>query len=705
MKLFKSFLAFFLMLAPLLFAFGQEQRQRVVYQNEPTFQRIDQNIYLFEDPSNQLEIDEIVNQSFTKLEQTIPSLGFSESTLWLRFDLENHSIDSNLLMMIQQPTLDLVCLYQKTEKGFQEVQCQGEFFPFHQRPFNSPRYIFSLNIPSGSYGELYLKIKCIDQIQVPIVIGNEQSIMESDADNGLIFGIYIGIVIIMMLYNLFIAFTVRDSVYLYYILYILFVGMTQAMFQGYAFKFLWPDSPWIAIHSSVIVPFLSGITTIFFIRKFLQVDVYAPKHLKGLQILLGLYTICLVLGLSGIYFISIQLMQMTASIGSLYVLYVAFIIRRQGYRPASFFLVAFSIFLLSVVIFVLRNFNIVPYNDFTSYILEIGSVFQISLLSFALADKINFFRNENEKLIREQNIVLEQKVEERTNELLNLNEDLESTLSDLKEAQSQLVESEKMASLGQLTAGIAHEINNPINFVTANVTPLRRDFGIMKETLAYIEEVSTNDEWTAEQKQQKIEAYKEDIDFDYLNTEIEFLLKGMYEGASRTAEIVKSLRIFSRVDEDSSKFADINEGLESTLVILNSILKESVQVVKEYGDIPPIECYPGKLNQAFLNIISNSLFAIQAKFGDQPGGRLTIKTVLLENQLAIHIGDNGIGMSDAIKKKIFEPFFTTKEVGEGTGLGMSIVYNTIKKHSGEIEVETQEGEGTTFILKVPIKQT
>src|SRR5690606_13198823 len=153
-----------------------------------------------------------------------------------------------------------------------------------------------------------------------------------------------------------------------------------------------------------------------------------------------------------------------------------------------------------------------------------------------------------------------------------------------------------------------------------------------------------------------IQAYKDKIDVAYLKTEMDFLLKGMHEGATRTAEIVKSLRIFSRVDEESLKFADINEGLDSTLVILNSVIKEGITVIKEFGELPPVECYPGKLNQVFLNIISNGVYAINRKFNGKPGGVLEIKTTVDADNTYIFIGDNGVGMSDEVKERMFEPF-------------------------------------------------
>ncbi|RYZ56021.1 MAG: HAMP domain-containing histidine kinase [Sphingobacteriales bacterium] len=276
-------------------------------------------------------------------------------------------------------------------------------------------------------------------------------------------------------------------------------------------------------------------------------------------------------------------------------------------------------------------------------------------------------------------------------------------LEDLKSKETQLVESEKMASLGQLTAGIAHEINNPINFVTSNVNPLKRDVGVLIDMLDQMEALSLEPA-AREERIRQIETIKEDADYDYLKTEIDFLLKGISEGASRTAEIVKGLRIFSRLDEDDLKRADVNEGLNSTIVIVNHLLNNVVEVEKNYGDIPMIECYPGKLNQVFLNMMSNAIHAIHKRWKGEPGGKLTIETHNGPTNVRIVIKDNGTGMDEVAKKKLFEPFFTTKDVGEGTGLGLSIAYNTVRKHAGTIEVISALGEGTEFIITLPINQ-
>ncbi|MCF8297365.1 MAG: hypothetical protein K9J13_07490 [Saprospiraceae bacterium] len=290
---------------------------------------------------------------------------------------------------------------------------------------------------------------------------------------------------------------------------------------------------------------------------------------------------------------------------------------------------------------------------------------------------------------------LELKVKERTKELWKANEKLNITLDDLKTTQAQLVDSEKMASLGQLTAGIAHEINNPINFVSGNIKPLKNDISELYELLKkYDELVKKNN---LNQLFNDVTDIKEKINYNFLLEEIDKLLDGIDEGAYRTAEIVRGLRNFSRLDETELKLADIHKGIEATMLILQNTLKGRIEVIKELNAKSVILCHPGQINQVFMNIISNAYQSIPGK------GKIFIKTENNEKEISISIKDTGIGMTEEVKKRIFEPFFTTKEVGKGTGLGLSISFGIIEKHHGKIEVYSKINEGTEFIVKLPIR--
>jgi len=276
------------------------------------------------------------------------------------------------------------------------------------------------------------------------------------------------------------------------------------------------------------------------------------------------------------------------------------------------------------------------------------------------------------------------------------NEALQTTLDDLKSAQDKLIQSEKMASLGQLTAGIAHEINNPINFVSANIRPLMDDMTDVMKVIRLYEK--TINEKGMQKEFSEVDKFKREEKTDLTMEEIITLLKGMEEGAARTFEIVKGLRNFSRLDQNLFRKANLNEALESTLILLHSSYKNRIEIVKQFGDIPEIDCFPGQINQVFMNILSN---AIQSITGE---GTIFIKTWLVGGMVKISIRDSGSGMNEDVRKKIFDPFFTTKDVGKGTGLGLSISYGIIQKHNGEIDVFSKPGEGTEFIICIPVNQ-
>ncbi|MBK5272839.1 MAG: HAMP domain-containing protein [Bacteroidia bacterium] len=280
--------------------------------------------------------------------------------------------------------------------------------------------------------------------------------------------------------------------------------------------------------------------------------------------------------------------------------------------------------------------------------------------------------------------------------LASTNEELHTTVAELKEAQDQLVQAEKMASLGQLTAGIAHEINNPINFVTANIQPLKDDIADIINVLTLYEKVIQ--EKGIEKEFEEVEKFKHDASTDLSLKEVNDLLKGIEDGAKRTSEIVKGLRNFSRLDQNVFRKANLNESLDSTLALLISSYKNRIEIVKEFGKIPEVDCFPGQINQVLMNILSNAIQAIPAE------GKIYIKTWQTNDMVKISIRDTGSGMTDEVRKKIFDPFFTTKDVGKGTGLGLSISFGIIQKHNGEIEVFSKPGEGTEFIIRIPINQ-
>jgi len=675
---------------------------------------IGKNIAILEDPTRKLDFQSVRKSSGFILSHTdVPNLELSTSDFWLRFTIKNESSASLLLLNLEYPTLDICELYYPNSTGY-NTEKLSDTYPFEKREYKHQDFLFNVKIPKDSSSTFYLKVQSGEQMVLPIVLGTPQKIAESKLTHDMLWGVLIGILLVMMLYNAFVFISTRDIGYLYYVAYTLFIGLTQTSLSGYTYRFIFEKSPALFNLGIVTFPALAGISLLLFAQSFLGTKQRMPKMNKVFILVIILYSLTIIFRILGFEHVSYRMIDICALCLTVSVYIVIIKLSLDGYRPAKLFLLAWTMFLIGIVLFVLRNLGVLPYNNFTNYTMQVGTALEVTLLSLALADRINIFKlekeksqedvvralQENERIIREQNEMLEAKVYKRTFQLKQTNDELITTLDDLKQTQSQLVEAEKMASLGQLTAGIAHEINNPINFVTSNINPLKRDIDIIFGALTVIENVGLSDSSRAD-KQKQIQDYKEELDFDYLTTEIGHLIKGINEGANRTAEIVKGLRVFSRLDEDDLKRADINEGLESTMIIANNLLNK-IKVIKDYGDLPLIECYPGKLNQVFLNIISNAAYAVQKRFREDGGGEIMIVTTHDDENVFIKVKDNGTGMDAQTQKKVFEPFFTTKDVGEGTGLGMSIAYNTIKKHNGHVFINSTLGEGSEFILQIPI---
>ncbi|PLX50867.1 MAG: hypothetical protein C0613_02205 [Desulfobulbaceae bacterium] len=283
---------------------------------------------------------------------------------------------------------------------------------------------------------------------------------------------------------------------------------------------------------------------------------------------------------------------------------------------------------------------------------------------------------------------------QKNTDILSKNIELEEALHELKSTQSQMLQYEKMASVGQLAAGVAHEINNPTGFVASNLSSLKKYVQRITDFLALLQEAVP-----AEQKQE-IEELRHKMKINQINEDIHDLIAESMEGTERIKKIVMSLKNFSRQDQEEYGPADINECLESTLVVVWNELKYKATVNRQYGELPTTKCYAQQLNQVFMNLLINGAQAIDQQ------GEITITTWAADNRIFVAVADTGCGMDQETVAHIFDPFFTTKEKGKGTGLGLSIAYDIIsKKHHGTINVQSRPGQGTTFTLAIPVVTT
>ena len=333
------------------------------------------------------------------------------------------------------------------------------------------------------------------------------------------------------------------------------------------------------------------------------------------------------------------------------------------------------------------------------YILIIGLLLSITIIA------LTYTYYSRQKQLNKQ-------LDTQKNEIEQKNEELSTLIANLSLTQQQLIHAEKMASLGQLTAGIAHEINNPINYISTSVSGLQRNLLDLLTILDAYEAIN-QDNYTTQIED--IEALKQELEFNLALQEIEELIQGIKIGTSKTKEIVNSLSTFSRLDEDALKKINLHENIDSTLALLKNQIQNRIEIIKNYDDLPLIECFPGPINQVFMNILGNAIQAIH----DQ--GKIIIKTHIFQknsfeedssftfNQnpetIKISIADTGMGIREDIQKHIFDPFFTTKEIGQGTGLGLYISHQIIEEHHGSIDIKSKPGQGSIFTITLPIKQT
>ena len=340
--------------------------------------------------------------------------------------------------------------------------------------------------------------------------------------------------------------------------------------------------------------------------------------------------------------------------------------------------------------------------------LQDGRVFEVSSRPQYLGEQIigRVFgfqditqRTRAEEALRESRHQLEQRVLDRTADLNAVNETLQQEkesqailIKRLEEAQNQLMQSERMASIGQLAAGVAHEINNPVGFVSSNLGSLN---GYVTNILKLLSVYEQAESALPLATLQAITQLKADIDVEFLRQDIVALLAESLDGVKRVTRIVQDLKNFSHVDESECQWADLEAGMESTLRVVWNELKYKAEVVKEFAGIPQIECFPFQLNQVFMNLLVNAAHAIEEK------GTITLRTGHDESQVWLEVQDTGKGIKPENLSRIFEPFFTTKPVGKGTGLGLSLAYGIVKKHDGRIEVKSEVGQGSTFRVMLP----
>ena len=646
--------------------------------------------------SNYNSIEKIVQPNiqnhFKLYDQETPNLGSTADAVWFRF-VVSKEVDKDFYLQIGSPFIDSIALYAVNGTQVQEVQLSGDNYIFSQRAVKVNTFLFPLSIPMGAKQTYFLCTKTMQPFFFPLRVGTLISFMEDTHKLDLIQGIYLGFMLLIILYNLFLYFSTKEKLYVYYVAYVVSITWFMSTVFQYVFEYLWPNTP-IINQYAVASPALTMLTATLFTREFLHTSKLAPRLHWFSNIFIGWGAFVFALVFTPFKIPALMMAQAGIMLMAIYFLITGITVYRKGYHPAKFYLAAWSFLIIGCIAAILETINVLPVMYYINS-MQIGSSIEVTLLSLALADRINIYKKQREEaqakalsviqekslLIQEQNIHLEQKVTERTRAL-------KKSLDDLKDTQAQLIQSEKMASLGELTAGIAHEIQNPLNFVN-NFSELNRELLIELK-----EEIDLGN--IAEVKVIANDLIENEGRINYHGKRADAIVKGMLQH-SHSSSGVKEPTNINKLADEYLRLA--YHGLRAKDKSFDATMKT------EYDEsIDNINIIPQNIGRVILNLITNAFYAVTEKkkqndIGYEP--TVSVSTKRENDKIQVSVKDNGNGIPQRIVDKIYQPFFTTKPTGQGTGLGLSLAYDIIKAHGGEIKVETKEGEGTEFIILLP----
>lgn len=601
---------------------------------------------------------------------------YIDAALWVRFKIKNEA-EQTLLIEILSATTEVDFFFQ-TAAGLWEKRALGILKPFYTRKFNHPNDIISL--PQGKTATYYMRFASADVLAAALRLWKQTEFFRSDHSERMALGIYYGVMLIMIFYNFFIFLSLRDKIYGYYIFYIVSFLALQARLNGLMLQYVWPNMPIWNVNSVPILGHIAIIAGLLFTQSYLR----SKETMPNLHRFMMALSVWAVIDIGLALFVSHRLGHRLISVIAVFtaITIITAAVRRvmAGDRSARFFLAAWVIFACGIVIIALSNFDVIPRTFLSVYGIQIGSALEVTLLSLGLADQINSMRQQ----IKEQNRTLEDRVTRRTNQLSEKNTQLEGTLTLLTTMQSQLVESEKMASLGQLVAGIAHEINTPLGVGLTAATHIAER---AQEVVGLFEQQTM--------KRSDLASF-----FDEALQSTGLIVKNLV----RTDALVKSFKMVA-ADQTSQEKRSFNiiPYLQDIIYSLQPKLKKTSHHVEITGpeDVVMVS-FPGALAQVITNFVNNSIIH---GFEDQEGGVMTIdvRTDEAEQFVIILYQDNGKGVPKGYIAKIFDPFVTTKRGQGGTGLGLNIVFNLVTGTlGGTINCESNEGQGLVFTLTLPL---
>lgn len=731
---------------------------------------------LLEDPQGDMTPQQVIAADaegrFKLNLDSVPNMGYTDSVWWVRFQVINRTTQPHIwLLDIAYPYIDQVDFFAlDADKKLSHHRQAGSLLPFEQRDFAHRHIIFKLPLEQGQRIQTYyLRFQSKASLTLPLKLWSAEHFAQDDQLTSLLLGLSYGCLLIMLGYNFVLFSFLRERGYLHYVFFIGAILLFQMELNGIAKQLLWPDWPTWSRISIPVLATLSSFFALSFTATLLNTQTRIPRLHKGLLLHMGL-----LLGLSLLipwlnYAEAIRAVALFSLLAIALIFAAGIAVWQHGVRAVRYFLLAWFSLLLGVVIFILVRFTWLPSHPLTEHGILYGSVFMVWLLGLSLADTINQIRQEKaaaqEAMLKEQraaltlkeeyNSRLEGQVRERTSDLVRANQQLQTTLDDLRATQQELIHAEKMAALGQLIAGVAHEVNTPLGAIRLSAQssqdfldkylPQLPDFfqnlsaqaqddflQLVGNALARPRLLSTREE--RRQRRELRQALEgagrqdathladllSDIGVESLDKLAQSLLQlpdpvqalefarqliglkrstaNIVEATERASKVVFALKSYAHESQQHEKVElDLPASLDTVLTLYYHQIKQGVEVITRYPDnLPPILGYLDELNQVWTNLIHNALQAMDNQ------GKLIISLHQEADTLCVSIADSGPGIPADIQARIFEPFFTTKPTGEGSGLGLDIVARIVERHGGNVRFDSAPGEGACFEVRLPI---
>ncbi|OJT23741.1 hypothetical protein BO221_17330 [Archangium sp. Cb G35] len=661
----------------------------VVVEGSQDIWHVGQRLFVLEDESQALTIGDVSRPEFAhrfiRASMDPPTHGFSRSVYWVRFSYLKKDLapERRWLLAVMNASLEHVDVYFQRPDGSFDVRRGGARVPWDRREVAHRFHGFHLPEASTEPVTVYIRVQTSSLMTLPVEVLTGDKLIRAAASLLVPWWIYAGILASMVLFNTVLYVFLRDRAYLYYVLYIVFFGhFILLRFSGIGDEYFPDAGPWL-IRIPQSLAHLGGLCVVLFARSFLHTSRTVPRLDRLLRGWIAFCGISMLLAMFIPVRVSLLIGNTLALASGPLLLVTSIVVWRRGFEPARFFLAGWSSLCLAVVLVPLSNLGWLPTRMVTGHLVMMGSAMEMILFALALANRINEAKKENEAARR-------QALEGEIHRLRNI--ELRQANEEILRKQEQLVQAEKLASMGQLAAGVAHEIKNPLNFVN--------NFSLSL--------VEMTDELLQEFKSLPADKQAELV---MLANDCRQTAQKIAEHGKRADGIVRGMLEHATVRPGVRSPVDLNRFIEEHIgVILQDSKGQrlgfpvSVERALEPG-LPRVEVIPQELGRALLNLLNNAFHAVSEQHKKGLSGyapAVCVSTLRQGDRVEIRIQDNGTGIPAAVRERIFEPFFTTKRPGEGVGLGLSLSHGIItKRHEGTLEFDSTENDGTTFIITLP----